>query len=65
MSNKRIYFWLLYLAIVIIATYVYKNIEKTDLLEDETNQYASWIIYGIVIIAGYKNFVYDPRNKDE
>jgi hypothetical protein len=65
MSNKRIYYWFLYLAIVIIATYVYKNIEKTDLLEDETNQYASWIIYGIVIIAGYKNFVYDPRNKDE
>ncbi len=65
MSNKRIYYWVIYLAIVIIATYVYKNIEKTDILEDETNQYASWIIYGIVIIAGYKNFVYDPRNKDE
>jgi predicted transporter len=65
MSNKRIYFWFLYLAIVIIATYVYKSIEKTALLEDETNQYASWIIYGIVIIAGYKNFVYDPRKKDE
>ena len=65
MSNKRIYYWFIYLAIVIIATYVYKNIEQTDLLEDETNQYASWIIYGIVIIAGYKNFVYDPRNKDE
>ena len=65
MSNKRIYYWFIYLAIVIIATYVYKNIEQTDLLEDETNQYASWIIYGIIIIAGYKNFVYDPRNKDE
>jgi len=65
MSNKRIYYWFLYLAIVIITTYMYKSIDKTDLLEDEKNQYASWIIYGIVIIAGYKNFVYDPRNKDE
>jgi hypothetical protein len=65
MSNKRIYYWFLYLAIVIIATYLYKNIEKTPLLEDEMNQYASWIIYGIVIIAGYKNFVYEPRKKDE
>ena len=65
MSNNRIYYWFLYLAIVIITTYMYKSIDKTDLLEDEKNQYASWIIYGIVIIAGYKNFVYDPRNKDE
>jgi hypothetical protein len=29
------------------------------------NKYTAWIIYGIVVLAGYKNFVYDPRNKNE
>ena len=65
MSNKRIYYWLLYITIVVIATYVFKSLQQTSLFEDNTNKYAAWIIYGIVVLVGYKNFVYDPRNKDE
>jgi uncharacterized membrane protein YbjE (DUF340 family) len=65
MSNKRIYYWLLYITIVVIATYVYKRMQQTSLLEEELNKYTTWIIYGILIIAGYKKFVHDPRNKDE
>jgi 1-acyl-sn-glycerol-3-phosphate acyltransferase len=65
MSNKRIYYWFLYLIIVVLATYVFKSLQQTSLFEDKTNKYAAWIIYGIVVLAGYKNFVYDPRNKNE
>ena len=65
MSNKRIYYWFLYLIIVVIATYVFKSLQQTTLFEDNLNKYAVWIIYGIIVLAGYKNFVYDPRNKNE
>jgi uncharacterized membrane protein YbjE (DUF340 family) len=65
MSNKRIYYWLLYITIVVIATYVYKSMQQTSILEEELNKYTTWIIYGILTIAGYKKFVHDPRNKDE
>jgi uncharacterized membrane protein YbjE (DUF340 family) len=65
MSNKRIYYWFLYITIVLIATYVFKSLQQTSLFEDNTNKYAAWIIYGIVVLVGYKNFVYDPRNKNE
>lgn len=65
MSNKRIYYWFLYLIIVVMVTYVFKSLQQTTLLEDNVNKYAVWIIYGIIVLAGYKNFVYDPRNKNE
>jgi len=65
MSNKRIYYWFLYLIIVVIATYVFKSLQQTTLFEDNMNKYAVCIIYGIIVLAGYKNFVYDPRNKNE
>ncbi len=65
MSNKRIYYWFLYLIIVVIATYVFKRFQQTTLFEDHLNKYPVWIIYGIVVLAGYKNFVYDPRNNNE
>lgn len=65
MSKKRIYYWFLYLIIVVIATYVFKSLQQTTLFEDNLNKYAVWIIYGIIVLAGYKNFVYNPRNKNE
>jgi hypothetical protein len=48
-----------------MVTYVFKSLQQTTLLEDNVNKYAVWIIYGIIVLAGYKNFVYDPRNKNE
>lgn len=66
MSNKRIYYWLIYITIVIITTYIFKKLESnSDLFLESINKYSAYIIYGIILIMGYKNFVFDPRKKDE
>jgi hypothetical protein len=66
MSKNRIYYWMLYLVIVIISTYVFKKIEtETSLFQLSLNKYTSWFIYAVIIITGYKKFVFDPRKKGE
>ena len=65
MSSKRIYYWLIYLTIVIASTYVFKRWQQASLEENDMVKYSVWIIYGIIVLAGYKNFVHDPRNKNE
>jgi hypothetical protein len=64
MSKNRVYYWLLYLAIVIISTYVLKKTE-TSLNQFSLNKYTGWFIYAMIILTGYKKFVFDPRKKGE
>jgi len=64
MSKNRVYYWLLYLAIVIISTYVLKKTE-TSLNQFSLNKYTGRFIYAMIILTGYKKFVFDPRKKGE
>ena len=66
MSKTRLTYWLIYLAIVISSTAAVKLIERnSSLFDTPLNKYTCWIIYGTIVVMGYKNFVYDPRQKGE
>jgi uncharacterized membrane protein YidH (DUF202 family) len=66
MSKKRLYFWIIYLAIVTGVSAGLKYLQThTDYLRDDPMKSIGWVIYGIVLIVGYRYLVLIPRNNEE
>lgn len=65
MSKKRLYFWIAYFAIVTAASVALKYLQTyTDYLRDDPMKSIGWLIYGIVLIVGYRYLVLIPRNNE-
>jgi hypothetical protein len=66
MSKKRLYFWIIYLAIVTGISAGLKYLQTyTDYLRDDPMKSIGWLVYGIVLIVGYRYLVLIPRNNEE
>lgn len=65
MSKKRLYFWIIYLVIVTGVSAGLKYLQTyTDILRDNPMKSVGWLVYGIVLIVGYRFLVLIPRENE-